>query len=180
VTPQEIIRFWAQEVGDARWFDPDAALDAEIAHRFGDTYALARDGKLAAWQNSAEGALALLILLDQFPRNMFRGQAEPFATDRQALAIAERAIALGFDLEVSPPLRCFFYLPFTHSERMPDQERGVALTAERLGRDSKGYAYALLHRDVIAKFGRFPGRNVALGRQSTPEELEFLRSNPPF
>ena len=180
MTPQEIVRFWAEEVGEARWFDPDAALDAEIARRFGDTYALAHDGKLSDWENSADGALALLILLDQFPRNMFRGKAEAFATDPQARAIAERAIARGFDLVVPLPLRCFFYLPFTHSERMADQERGVALTAERLGSDTKQHAYALLHRDIIGKFGRFPGRNVALRRQSTPEELEFLKSKPPF
>jgi uncharacterized protein (DUF924 family) len=180
VTPQDIIRFWAEEVGDGRWFDPDAALDSEIARRFGETYALARDGKLADWEDSAEGALALLILLDQFPRNMFRGKAEAFATDPKARAIAEHAISRGFDLDVPPPLRCFFYLPFTHSERIEDQERAVALIAERLGKDDKQYAYALLHRDLIAKFGRFPGRNVALGRQSTPEELEYLKNNPPF
>jgi uncharacterized protein (DUF924 family) len=124
--------------------------------------------------------LALLILLDQFPRNMFRGKAEAFATDALALAIAERAIARGFDLEIEPPMRCFFYLPFTHSERMADQQRGIELIAERLEQDDKQYTYAVLHRDVIAKFGRFPGRNAALGRQSTPEELQFLSSNPPF
>jgi uncharacterized protein (DUF924 family) len=180
VTPHDIIRFWGEEIGEARWFDPDSALDAEIARRFGGTYALARDGKLADWENGASGALALLILLDQFPRNMFRGKAEAFATDAKAHAIAERAIACGLDLEIVPPLRSFFYLPFTHSERMADQERGVALVADRLGKESKDYGYAVLHRDVIAKFGRFPGRNVALGRQSTPEELEFLKSDPPF
>jgi uncharacterized protein (DUF924 family) len=180
VTPQDIVRFWTEDVGEPRWFDPDATLDAEIARRFGKTYALARDGKLADWENSAEGALALLILLDQFPRNMFRGQAEAFATDNKARAMAERAVVHGLDLGVPPPLRCFFYLSFTHSERMADQERGIALVAKRLGKDTKDYAYALMHRDVIAKFGRFPGRNDALKRQSTPEEREFLKNNPPF
>lgn len=180
MTPQDIICFWAEEVGEERWFHPDAALDSEIACRFGEAYALARDCKLARWEDSAEGALALLILLDQFPRNMFRGKAEAFATDPQARVIAGRAIARGFDLQIPAPLRCFFYLPFTHSECMADQERGVALTAERLGSDTKQHAFALLHRDAIAKFGRFPGRNVALGRQSTPEELEFLKNDPPF
>ena len=180
MTPQEIIRFWAEEVGEPRWFNPDATLDSEIGRRFGEAYALARDGKLRGWENTAEGALGLLILLDQFPRNIFRGKAEAFATDAKARAIAERATASGFDLEMQPPVRCFFYLPFTHSERMADQERGVALMAKHLGTDTKDYAYALMHRDVIARFGRFPGRNVALKRQSTPEELEYLKNNPPF
>ncbi|HEY1962819.1 MAG TPA: DUF924 family protein [Rhizomicrobium sp.] len=180
MTPQDVIRFWTEEVGEARWFDPDAALDVEIARRFGESYALARNGKLSDWENSAEGALALLLLLDQFPRNMFRGKAEAFATDAKAHAIAERAIARGFDREIPPPLRCFFYLPFTHTERIADQERGVVLIAERLGKNSKDYGYAVLHRDAIAKFGRFPGRNVALKRQSTREELEYLKNNPPF
>jgi uncharacterized protein (DUF924 family) len=180
VTPQEVIRFWAEEVGEGRWFDRDAALDAEIARRFGETCALAREGKLATWENSADGALALLILLDQFPRNMFRGKAPAFASDFQAHAIAERAIARGLDLQVPAQLRCFFYLPFTHSECMGDQEQGLALIGERLGKDNKQYAYALMHRELIAKFGRFPSRNVALKRQSTTEELEYLKNNPLF
>jgi uncharacterized protein (DUF924 family) len=98
----------------------------------------------------------------------------------QRTRLRNRATARGLDLEISPRLRCFFYLPFTHSERITDQERGVALIAERLGKHTKDYVYALMHRDVIAKFGRSPGRNVALGRQSTPEELEFLSTDPPF
>jgi uncharacterized protein (DUF924 family) len=180
MTPHDVIQFWTDEVGEKRWFDPDAALDSEIARRFGETYALARDGKVPDWENSAGGALALLILLDQFPRNMFRGKAEAFATDAQARVIADRAIARGFDLKVPRNLRPFFYLPFMHSERLADQNRCVTMVAERLGKDSSNYPYALAHRDVIAKFGRFPGRNVALGRQSTPEELHFLHSNPLF
>lgn len=179
MTPHEIIAFWSA-VGEARWFEQDPALDSDIVRRFENTYMLARDGKLADWEKTAEGALAMLILLDQFPRNMFRGKAEAFATDALALALSKRAIARSFDLEIEPRLRCFFYLPFTHSERMADQERGVTLTAERLGIGSKQHVYAVLHRDAIAKFGRFPGRNAALGRQSTPEELQFLGSNPPF
>ena len=179
MTPHEIIAFWSA-VGEPRWFEPDAMLDSEISRRFGETYALAREGKLADWEKTAEGALALLILLDQFPRNMFRGGAEAFATDPLACAIAKRAIASGFDLAIESPMRCFFYLPFTHSERIDDQESGVTLTGERLGIGSKQHVYAVLHRDVIAKFRRFPGRNAALGRRSTPEEAQFLSSNPPF
>ena len=180
MTPHDIVRFWAEEVGEKRWFEPDLELDADIARRFGESCALASDGKLPDWENSAEGALALLILLDQLPRNMFRGKAEAFATDAKARAIADRAVARGFDLQVLQTLRPFFYLPFMHSEHCEDQDRCVALIAERVGKDSENYPYALAHRDAIAKFGRFPGRNVALGRQSTPEELEFLNSHPPF
>ncbi|HTK79088.1 MAG TPA: DUF924 family protein [Rhizomicrobium sp.] len=180
MTPQHIIHFWADEVGDKRWFDPNPQLDSEIAQRFGETYALARDGKLSDWENTVDGALALLILLDQFPRNMFRGRAEAFATDAQARAIADRAIARGFDLQITQNLRPFFYLPLSHSEHIEDQERCVRLVAEHLGKDGVNYSFALAHRDVIAKFGRFPGRNVALGRQSTAEELQFLDNHPPF
>jgi uncharacterized protein (DUF924 family) len=180
MTPQEIVRFWTEEVGEARWFARDTALDSEIMRRFGDSYARARDGKLEDWEESGEGALALLLLLDQFPRNMFRGRAEAFATDAKARVVADRAIARGFDLLAPLPLRAFFYLPFMHSEHGPDQTRCVVLVTERLGTDNKQYPYALSHRDVIAEFGRFPGRNVALGRQSTPEELKFLGGNPPF
>src|ERR1051326_4111678 len=143
MSPQDVVRFWIDEVGEGRWFAGDATLDSEIAQRFGDTYALARDGGLADWEHGAEGALALLLLLDQFPRNMFRGRAEAFATDARARAVADRALARGFDLATPLPQRCFFYLPFTHAENLKDQERGVTLMAERLGKHTKDYAYAL-------------------------------------
>jgi uncharacterized protein (DUF924 family) len=178
--PEDILHFWADEVGKARWFQSDPQLDSEIGQRFGATYALARDGRLAACEETPDGALALLLLLDQFPRNMFRGEANAFATDAHARAIADRAIVRGFDLQVREDLRAFFYLPFMHSEHLPDQERCVALVMERLGQGSQQYPYALLHRHVIAKFGRFPGRNVALGRDSAPEEIEFLNMEPFF
>src|ERR1051326_7882297 len=135
MSPQDVVRFWIDEVGEGRWFAGDATLDSEIAQRFGDTYALARDGGLADWEHGAEGALALLLLLDQFPRNMFRGRAEAFATDAQARAIADRAIARGFDLQITQNLRPFFYLPLSHSEHIEDQERCVRLVAEHLGKD---------------------------------------------
>ncbi|HEX3944427.1 MAG TPA: DUF924 family protein [Rhizomicrobium sp.] len=180
MTPQEIIRFWSDEIGEGRWFQSDPQLDAQIAQRFGETYAMARDGRLAVWQQTPEGALALLILLDQFPRNMFRGRAEAFATDKQARAIADGAIMRGFDLQVAWNLRAFFYLPFMHSEHMTHQECCVTLVTERLGQNSQQYPHALAHRDVIAKFGWFPGRNAALCRVSTPAEVEFLNSEPLF
>lgn len=180
MTPEDIVNFWSGEVGEARWFQSDPKLDSEIASRFGGAYASARNGELSDWEETPHGALALLLLLDQFPRNMFRGQAEALATDVQARAIADRAVARGFDLEFVPNLRAFFYLPLMHSEHLPDQERCVTLVTDRLGSDNRQYPYALAHRNVIAKFGRFPGRNAALGRDSTPDEVAFLSSEQLF
>lgn len=176
--PGNIIAFW-KDVGEKRWFAVDPALDQEIRERFESAWEEARDGKLASWEGTAEGALALLILLDQFPRNMFRGSAEAFSTDALARQIAERAIARGYDLQTPPLLRAFFYLPFMHAENEADQDLCVALIAERLGETSVNYPFALGHREVIRKFGRFPGRNAALGRASTPEEKAFLESPHP-
>jgi len=178
MTPDDIIVFW-KDVGEKRWFAVDPALDSEIRERFESVWEEAREGKLASWEGTADGALALLILLDQFPRNMFRGSAKAFSTDELARGVAERAIIHGYDLETPPALRAFFYLPFMHSEHEPDQDRCVALIAERLGENSANYPFALGHRDVIRKFGRFPGRNAALGRATTPEEQAFLQSPQP-
>jgi len=121
----EIVSFWRQ-AGPDRWFTKDAGFDKEIRERFFDTYEAAAAGKLSDWEQSAQGALALLILLDQFPRNMFRGDARAFATDPLARAVAAGAIVRGFDSQVSEGLRSFFYLPFEHSEDLADQERGIA------------------------------------------------------
>jgi uncharacterized protein (DUF924 family) len=178
MSPDEIIAFW-KEVGEKRWFAVDPALDEEIRARFGAVWEDARDGKLAAWEGTAEGALALLTLLDQFPRNMFRGSGKAFSTDNLAREVAERAVARGYDLQTEPLLRAFFYLPFMHAENEADQDRCVALIGERLGEDSLNYPFALGHRDVIRKFGRFPSRNAALGRATTPEEKTFLQSPHP-
>jgi uncharacterized protein (DUF924 family) len=175
---EDIIAFW-KEVGETRWFAVDPVLDQDIRERFGSTWEDARDGKLASWEDSADGALALLILLDQFPRNMFRGTAKAFSTDHLARDVAERAIARGLDLQTAPPLRAFFYLPLMHSEHEPDQDRCVALIGQRLGEESVNYPFALGHREVIRKFGRFPARNAALGRATTPEEEAFLQSSAP-
>jgi uncharacterized protein (DUF924 family) len=153
-------------------------LDDEIRARYESLWRGARDGKLSGWESTAEGALALLIVLDQFPRNMFRGKADAFATDAQARGVGDRAIANGFDLKIAPPLRQFFYLPFEHSENMADQDRSLALFAERMGKDHYTYPYAGEHRAEIERFGRFPSRNAQLGRMSTPEEAEFLRRKP--
>jgi len=167
----EVVRFWT-EAGPDRWFNKDDAFDAEIGRRFLTTHEAAAAGKLASWESGAEGALALLILLDQFPRNMFRKSARAFATDAQARALTAAALLRGFDAQVPANLRAFFYLPFEHSEDMADQERGLALY--KAAGDADGLKWAHLHADIIRRFGRFPHRNAALGRATTAAERAFL------
>jgi uncharacterized protein (DUF924 family) len=169
----DVVKFW-QDAGPERWFKKDFAFDQEIRERFLQTHEAAADGKLSAWERSAEGALALLILLDQFPRNMFRGEARAFETDALARAVAAGALIRGYDAQVGPAMRGFFYLPFEHSEDMADQDRSVAFFAA-LG-DADLLKWAELHADIIRRFGRFPHRNQVLGRSTTPEEKDFLDS----
>lgn len=170
-TAAEVVAFW-REAGPDAWFKKDEAFDAKIRERFLPTYEAASDGDLSGWEATAEGALALLLLLDQFPRNMFRDSARAFATDPQALALAKRAIGRGFDVLVEPQMRSFFYLPFMHAEDLTEQNRGVTLY--RTAGDSDGEKWAQLHADIIRKFGRFPHRNKVLGRETTPDEQAFL------
>ena len=167
----EVVSFW-RAAGPDRWFNKDAAFDEEIRQRFPDTYEVAAAGKFSDWEQTAQGALALLILLDQFPRNIFRGDARAFATDPLARAIAAGAIVRGFDSQVPAEMRSFFYLPFEHSEDLADQERGIAFY--RAIGDADGLKWAKLHADVIRRFGRFPHRNAVLGRTTTAEEQAFL------
>ena len=176
-SPREILDFWFKEIPSERWFSSDPAIDASIRERFEETWREARAGGVKDWLESKEGTLALIILFDQFPRNMFRGRAEAFATDALAREAARHAIASGFDLELPVVARHFVYLPLMHSEDLADQEKCVCLTAERLGKDHYSYPYALRHRDAVARFGRFPARNAALGRGNTGEEIEFLAKN---
>jgi len=166
----DVIRFW-REAGPARWFKKDAAFDAEFKARFETAHHAGATGALDAWTADAEGALALLVLLDQFPRNAWRGSGHMFATDGKALAVAGAAIAKGFDQQVDAELRPFFYMPYMHSETLADQERCVALCAPLAGDTAR---FAALHRDIVARFGRFPHRNQALGRDTTPDERRFL------
>ena len=166
-----VVAFW-REAGPDRWFEKDDAFDAEIRRRFLPTHEAAAAGRLSAWEADAQGALALLILLDQFPRNMFRGEARTFATDPLALAIAAHAIMRGFDAQVPAEMRGFFYLPFEHSEKLADQEHSIALY--RASGDADGLKWAELHADIIRRFGRFPHRNAVLGRATTAEEQAFL------
>lgn len=170
-TAAEIVAFW-REAGPERWFAPDDDFDDLVRSRFLALHEAAVRGALAAFEDKAQGALALLILLDQFPRNMFRASARAFATDALARAVADRAIARGFDAATDATLRPFFYLPFMHSEALADQDRCVALYAA-LG-DQGQLRYAREHRDIIATFGRFPHRNRALGRDTTAAERKFL------
>jgi uncharacterized protein (DUF924 family) len=169
MTPQDVLAFW-RAAGPAKWFAKDDAFDAEIGARFLATHEAAAKG-LLSWEETPEGALALLLLLDQFPRNMFRGTPRAYATDPLALAVAKRALARGFDTQL-PALRVFFYLPFMHSEELADQERCVALV-RGLG-DEEALKFAVDHEDIIRRFGRFPHRNAILGRTTTAEEQAFL------
>lgn len=182
---QEVLDFWfgapdSAEFGSFRadWFAKRPEFDAAVQAGFGEHYAAAATGRLDAWQASADGALALVILLDQFPHHLFRGQARAFATDRQVLATAEAALARGFDEGLLPVQRTFLYLPFEHAEDLAMQDRAVELftrlAAAHPGFDSQ-VDYARRHRDVIARFGRFPHRNEALGRVSSAEEIDFLK-----
>ena len=170
-TPQEVLAFW-REAGREKWFTKNADFDAEIAARFMPTYEAAAAGKLGAWEATPEGALALTIVLDQFPRNMFRQSRRAWDADPQARDVVERALARGFDTQV-PRGECgFLYLPLMHSESLADQERCVALYRPLGNPDA--LKFAEIHRDIIAKFGRFPHRNPVLGRTTTPEEQAFL------
>jgi uncharacterized protein (DUF924 family) len=168
---EDIISFW-ETAGPEKWFSKDEAFDAQIRERFLATYEAAVAGDLADWDESPTGALALLILLDQFPRNMFRGTKKIYATDPMALTIAEKAIEADFHKAFKPPMSRFFILPLTHAEDLAAQERSVALNAEL--EDADGLKWARHHRDIVARFGRFPHRNEILGRESTADEAEFL------
>jgi len=167
-TPTDVVEFW-RAAGPDRWFKKDGAFDAEFRRRFLAAHERAAAGELEEWSSSATGSLALVILLDQFPRNCFRGSARMYETDELARSIADQALRAGHDAEVDPALRIFLYLPFEHSENLEDQDRSVSLH-ERIGWTE----YAQHHRDIIVRFGRFPHRNHILGRASTHEEQAFL------
>jgi uncharacterized protein (DUF924 family) len=175
-TASEIVDFW-REAGPAKWFNGGAAFDAETRRFLEAAHFAAARRELDAWADDADGALALLILLDQVPRNIFRGSAHSYATDPLALHYAERILASGVDREVDPELRVFCYMPFEHSEALGDQERAVALMAD-LGETYLGYA--VRHLEVIERFGRFPHRNRALGRINSADEQAWLDAGGGF
>lgn len=166
----DILAFW-RDAGEDKWFTRDDAFDAEIREKFLVTHEAAAAGKLSDWEMSPDGALALCIVLDQFPRNMFRGDARTYATDPLARAVANRALKRGYDQDVPDNMRGFLFLPFMHSEDMTDQLRCIELY--RAAGD-KNLNYAERHADIIRRFGRFPHRNAVLGRDTTPEEQAYL------
>jgi uncharacterized protein (DUF924 family) len=167
----EVLRFWFEE--HARdWFVKDPGFDAAIRDRFLALHEAAAAGKLAHWADSARSCLALVIILDQLPRNMFRGEARAFATDSLARAAARVILAQGWDKAMTQAERLFAYLPFEHSEDLADQDLCCELMKDF---DAEQLRFALRHREIIRRFGRFPHRNGSLGRQSTPAEIEFLR-----
>lgn len=177
ITLRDVLDFWFKESTPVQWWKKDSVFDDVIRSRFGDAVVAAREGKLDAWMADGQGTLALLLLLDQFPRNIFRKHADAFASDAKAREVTRHAIAKGFDLETPKDARVFFYLPFEHSENMNDQDLAVKYFGERIDQDpdpESNYTYAQQHREVIRRFGRFPGRNEALRRESTPEEREYL------
>lgn len=172
--PVSVLDFWLGEVGEAGWYRSSAELDALCRDRWMDLWQAAHDGGLDHWVEGTVGSLAFLILTDQLPRNMFRGTAQAFATDFRARGAAKLAVEAGWDLGAPEPERQFFYLPFEHAEDLADQETAIALIAERLPASPGNLLHAHAHAEVIRRFGRFPFRNTALGRVSTPEEEAFL------
>jgi uncharacterized protein (DUF924 family) len=170
-TPAQVLDFWFG-ADPKKWYSKDDAFDAAIRERFLPTYEAAAAGQLADWEATPESALALVIVLDQFSRNMFRGSPRTFAADALALEVAKRAVAQGFDRKLELPKRNFFYLPFMHSENLADQEDCVALS--RQNSDENTLEYAELHADIIRRFARFPHRNAILSRITTPQEQAFL------
>jgi uncharacterized protein (DUF924 family) len=167
---EALVRFW-RDAGKEAWFKKDEAFDERFRAEFGDAHWRAAARQCDGWIETAEGALALILLLDQFPRNCFRGTAHMFATDPLARYFADSAIARGHDRNVEDALASFFYLPFEHSEALADQDRSMALFS-RLDADTLKWAEQ--HRDIIRRFGRFPHRNTVLGRETTAEERAFL------
>lgn len=176
--PEDVLSFWLDEVGPAGWYTQSDELDEKIQSRFMETWKAASEGKLDQWMLRPDQSLALLILLDQFPRNMFRGADTAFSTDKKALAVAKKAICDGHDLKVDEPQRQFFYLPLMHSECITDQDRCVRLIMTRMPKNGEqNLPFAKEHRDVIRKFGRFPYRNEALGRRTTSTEQAYLQEH---
>jgi uncharacterized protein (DUF924 family) len=173
VTPAEILRFW-RAAGRERWYEPDGSFDADVRSRFLELWQKAAAGELSSWETTDDGALALAIVLDQFPRNMFRGDIRSYSSDALAREVVSRAIARGADTRVEAALLEFLYMPFMHSEHLADQLRCVELFRKAGNPDNLKYAED--HADIIRRFGRFPHRNRMLGRPTTPGERAFLES----
>jgi uncharacterized protein (DUF924 family) len=178
MTPETVLEFWFSDAARPLWFNSTLAFDQQLRTRFEATWRHASEGRLSAWEDAAPGALALVIVLDQFPLNMFRGKAVQFSTEVLARAVAERAIARGFDRELSKPQQAFLFLPYMHSETLADQDRSVALFGAAGLEENLEFARG--HREIVRRFGRFPHRNRLLGRASTAQETAWLASPAAF
>ena len=174
---QELIDFWFEEAGEEKWWAKDDAFDAEIERRYGDLRRHVIETQAADWRQGPRRILAAILMLDQFSRNLHRGSAEAFEQDPLARRLTRRAIELGYDQKLAPEYRSFVYMPLMHSEDLDDQDQSVELF-DKLDPDMA--KFARLHRDQIAAFGRFPGRNEALGRKSTPAERMALADGAGF
>ncbi len=179
---REVLDFWFGTGDDygrrhKRWFAKDRGFDAEVRDRFGSLLKELLEGGHREWLADAHACLARIVVLDQFPRQIFRGSAEAFAGDPPALESTRHALVQRYDRDMFPVERLFVYLPFEHSESLVDQERSCALMAPlaQFPETDDALRYAIAHRDIVARFGRFPHRNATLGRASTPEEVEFLK-----
>lgn len=175
ITPEQVLSYWVDEVGPKGWYGGGEALDAQVHARFSAAWREAQEGAYGLWLTSPVGALGYIVLTDQFPRNMFRGHSDSFATDRSALAAAKVSIDRDWDMRIAEPVRQFFYMPLMHSENLCDQDRAVRLLATRMpdtGADN--LRHAKVHREVIRQFGRFPYRNEALGRTTTQAEAKWV------
>ena len=175
-TPGEVLRFWFSDEAEARWFDSDPSFDARVTQLFEDTAETLARGPFPhpLWEEGPEDALALIIALDQFPRNMYRGTRRAYAWDGHALGVSERMVERGDDMALDADRRKFAYMPYMHAEDLAAQERCVDLCREHLEDDGATLEHAIVHRDIIARFGRFPHRNDELGRQSTEDEVAYL------
>lgn len=179
MTPEDVLTFWFEEAGPDKWFEKSDAFDAEIADRFGALIHAARDGKLVTWSETPRGCLALIILIDQFSRNIHRDSPLAWSADAHALALTKLALDKQFDEQLELDARKFLYMPLMHSESLGDQELSIEVFGKLVEAGAEGgqtnLDYAVAHRDIIARFGRFPHRNETLGRESTEEEVAFLK-----
>lgn len=173
-SPEEVLKFWLDETDPKNWYVCTPDFDQKLRDRFEDSWNALMEGRFGLWLTYPSGALAYLILADQFPRNMFRDNAKAFASDKVARTVAKAAISKEWDLKIDPPARQFFYMPLMHSENLFDQDQGVRLFSCRMPGDN--LLHARTHREIIRRFGRFPYRNAALGRRSTDAEMAFLTS----
>lgn len=179
-TKSDVLNYWFEELAPQQWFQQSDEVDATIKDRFSAIHETVKEGTCDDWAIEVDGALALILILDQFPRHMFRGSPDSFATDKKALLIAKDAIHKGFDQILNPTKRGFMYLPFQHSEVLTDQRRSVELYTAMKDANPMGHMYAVRHFEPVDKFGRFPHRNDVLGRESSEEEIEFLKTHGGF